>query len=404
MSNIRIIKYVIQGDNNDSVLGRISKKFGYGAYGYRKLYPFNEAIDPEKGGNPNLVKVGQIINIPAFEYVIRDGDSIERLAEATGLTVRDLTICNPELDFSYPGETILIPAALYFNNQEEINKQLVQKKHLTPLQYTIEGGDTLSEIASQYGLTKQELAYFHNAYIDKLSEMGEKTSDDRKIIDYHKIYIGRHIYIPDMTEVDAPEATSSNAQTYTSSHVVHDTSSSYDDRYENPYADGNPPSYANEQQTTVTPDVEPQQSSSYTASTPNTVTDSKESPWFSVGTKAAEEGLKISQKMKPNPIGLGIEIGIAIAPDKNNPYIAPIGDGIGNGALKVFGPEYAPWLLEETHNAAINTKDILDHLGLELPKKILDHSREAHKAVGKEHLHDQFVESILFKGPFDNGR
>lgn len=108
--------------------------------------------------NPNLIYAGQQIQIPGsnagggsgntFVYTIQSGDTLSEIAERFGTTTQALTalngISNPNL--IYAGQRILIPGSNAGGGSGN------------SFMYTIQSGDTLSEIAERFGTTTQRLA------------------------------------------------------------------------------------------------------------------------------------------------------------------------------------------------------------------------------------------------------
>lgn len=102
--------------------------------------------------NPNLIYIGEIIKVPSNGYstdyyTVQSGDTLSGIASKFGLSTSELAsinnISNPNL--IYPGQTLKL-----LSNSTSINY------------YTVKSGDTLSEIASKFGLTTSELAKLNN--------------------------------------------------------------------------------------------------------------------------------------------------------------------------------------------------------------------------------------------------
>lgn len=215
--NSKSIIYTIKyGD----MLGRLSGMFGFGAKGYEDWTYIGQNIE-----SWNDIQAGVKAKIPAVEYTIRDGDSLERIVEALNFETRFfasdysdrdpkelLQSVNPGKDFSKVGERVLLPEQLYYNNEGTINKALtVWTKH------TVAQGDSFSTIALKYGYKRSdygggwgrymqaldELKDEHNKRIDELKQQHQIDPEsveynsrfDRKITDIGKIGILWNIYI-----------------------------------------------------------------------------------------------------------------------------------------------------------------------------------------------------------------
>ena len=132
--------------------------------------------------NPNLIFIGEQLLIPTKKnssnsgnnndnenYVVKRGDTLSKIAVRYGTTVNELVqlngIQNPNL--IYIGQILKLP-----NN-----------KVRSTINYTIQRGDTLSEIALRYGTTVNELVQLNG------------------IRNPNKIYIGNKIRVPITTKV-----------------------------------------------------------------------------------------------------------------------------------------------------------------------------------------------------------
>src|SRR5690606_18714510 len=88
--------------------------------------------------NPNLIYAGQRLTVPmAGQYVVQQGDTFYRIAQRYRISVEALAAANPQVEdpnVIRPGMVLYIPAR-------------------PPLQYIVQPGDTLWQIAQAYGTT-----------------------------------------------------------------------------------------------------------------------------------------------------------------------------------------------------------------------------------------------------------
>ena len=117
----------------------------------------NELISLNGISNPNLIYPGEVLRIPGRVsesssssltiYKVQSGDTLSEIAARYGTTVNELMslngISNPNL--IYPGEVLRIPGRVSESSSSSLTISKVQS------------GDTLSEIAARYGTTVNEL-------------------------------------------------------------------------------------------------------------------------------------------------------------------------------------------------------------------------------------------------------
>ena len=70
------------------------------------------AVNPQLW-NPNLIFIGQVINIPASasDYTIQNGDTLKTIAWRFGTTLSNLLALNPQIwnaDWIYAGQVIRV--------------------------------------------------------------------------------------------------------------------------------------------------------------------------------------------------------------------------------------------------------------------------------------------------------
>ena len=104
-----------------------------------------EALNP-KIANPNLINVGQVINVASTNttpsgsaYTVKSGDTLSKIAVSYNLTLQQLEALNPQI-----------------TNPNLINVgQIINVASVST--YTVKSGDTLSGIALKYKMTLQQL-------------------------------------------------------------------------------------------------------------------------------------------------------------------------------------------------------------------------------------------------------
>lgn len=111
--------------------------------------------------DPNVIYAGQTIVLPfqqpgpssqtADLYVVREADTLSGIARRRGTSVSDITAANDlsDPDYIVVGQELLIPGTASEDPSDPFPA--------TPTDHTVEQGDTLSGIASQYGLTAEDL-------------------------------------------------------------------------------------------------------------------------------------------------------------------------------------------------------------------------------------------------------
>ncbi len=135
--------YTVQSGDT---LSEIAQNFGISL---QDLLSLNPQIS-----DPDLIYPGQIINIPSGSgssnnsnyYTVQSGDTLSEIAQNFGISLQDLLSLNPQIsdpDLIYPGQIINIPSGSGSSNNSNY--------------YTIQSGDTLSEIAQNFGVSLQDL-------------------------------------------------------------------------------------------------------------------------------------------------------------------------------------------------------------------------------------------------------
>ena len=141
--------YVVQ--NGDS-LWKIANKYGITVNELKSL----------NGLTSNNLTVGQILEVPGSSssasgtYTVKSGDSLWKIANEYGITVNELKSLNDlTSDILSIGQVLKIPSSSSSNNSGST--------------YTVKAGDSLWNIANQYGITVDELKNLNNLTSNTLS-------------------------------------------------------------------------------------------------------------------------------------------------------------------------------------------------------------------------------------------
>lgn len=113
--------------------------------------------------NPN-----DTINTESVYYTVQSGDTLSAIASRYGTTVQEIVdinnIANPNL--IYPGETLRILTNSTIHGSET--------RGTGSITYTVQRGNTLSQIASSYGVTVNDIVEANNIQNPNLIYPGEK--------------------------------------------------------------------------------------------------------------------------------------------------------------------------------------------------------------------------------------
>ncbi len=117
---------------------------------------------------PNTENPNDTINTETVFYTVQSGDTLATIANRYGTTVQELVdinqIANPNL--IYPGETIRVATNSSIHGSET--------RGTGSIIYTVQRGNTLSQIASSYGVSVNHIVEMNNIQNPNLIYPGEK--------------------------------------------------------------------------------------------------------------------------------------------------------------------------------------------------------------------------------------
>lgn len=117
---------------------------------------------------PNTDNPNDTINTETVFYTVQSGDTLSEIASRYGTTVQELAdinnITNPNL--IYPGETIRIATNSTVHGSET--------RGTGSIIYTVQRGNTLSQIANSYGVTVAHIVELNNIQNPNLIYPGQK--------------------------------------------------------------------------------------------------------------------------------------------------------------------------------------------------------------------------------------
>ncbi len=129
---------------------------------------------------PNTPNPNDSINTESVFYTVQAGDTLSEIASQYGTTVQELVdinnLANPNL--IYPGETLRIVTNSTVQGSET--------RGTGSITYTVQRGNTLSQIANSYGVSVSQIAETNNIQNPNLIYPGEKLRITRKYKYYFK--------------------------------------------------------------------------------------------------------------------------------------------------------------------------------------------------------------------------
>ncbi|WP_010099547.1 LysM peptidoglycan-binding domain-containing protein [Ornithinibacillus scapharcae] len=146
---------------------------------------------PKQTASPNTTS--------KITYTVKSGDTLSAIASKHKVSLSNLIQWNNlNTTLIYPGNVLVINKSVYTEKQNNTLKPETEKPiNTNPIStkgYTVKSGDTLSKIASQYGVT-----------IADLKKWNKLNSD--------MIYIGQKLHIGDSVNVETPNVTTPIVET-----------------------------------------------------------------------------------------------------------------------------------------------------------------------------------------------
>ena len=140
---------------------------GIGGNVDRDLYTENIFLS-DTSEIPNTQNPNDSINTETVFYTIQAGDTLSEIASRYGTTVQELVdinnLANPNL--IYPGETLRVATNSTVHGSET--------RGTGSITYTVQRGNTLSQIANAYGVTVSHIVEMNNLQNPNLIYPGEK--------------------------------------------------------------------------------------------------------------------------------------------------------------------------------------------------------------------------------------
>lgn len=120
--------------------------------------------------NPNLIYIGERLLVPEVgaqkeevEYIVKKGDTLNRIAKEYGVSVNDIVELNK----------IQNPNLIYIGQKLIIETRKFEKGDLNHILYTVKRGDTLNEISRKYNVSVNEIVNLNEIKNPNLIFVGE---------------------------------------------------------------------------------------------------------------------------------------------------------------------------------------------------------------------------------------
>lgn len=177
------LRIPINGEENVDNYVVYTVKVGDTLYNIAKKYRVSvDNIIKENNLNSNLLSIGQKLRIPNVSspdidnqygtYIVQSGDTLYKIAERYGMTVRQLMeINNLESTFLQIGQVLKVTSGGGSSSSIPLGSSCYGEGYKEPvfLTYTVRRGDNLYNIARKYGVSVDSLIELNNLKTNSLS-------------------------------------------------------------------------------------------------------------------------------------------------------------------------------------------------------------------------------------------
>ena len=177
------LRIPINGEVNVDNYVVYTVKVGDTLYNIAKKYRVSvDNIIKENNLNSNLLSIGQKLRIPNVSspdidnqygtYIVQSGDTLYKIAERYGMTVRQLMeINNLESTFLQIGQVLKVTSGGGSSSSIPLGSSCYGEGYKEPefLTYTVRRGDNLYNIARKYGVSVDSLIELNNLKTNSLS-------------------------------------------------------------------------------------------------------------------------------------------------------------------------------------------------------------------------------------------
>ena len=177
------LRIPINGEENVDNYVIYTVKVGDTLYNIAKKYRVSvDNIIKENSLNSNLLSIGQKLRIPNVTspdldnqystYIVQSGDTLYKIAERYGMTVRQLMeINNLESTFLQIGQVLKVTSGGGSSSSIPLGSSCYGEGYKEPvfITYTVRRGDNLYNIARKYGVSVDSLIELNNLKTNNLS-------------------------------------------------------------------------------------------------------------------------------------------------------------------------------------------------------------------------------------------
>ena len=177
------LRIPINGEENVDNYVIYTVKVGDTLYNIAKKYRVSvDNIIKENSLNSNLLSIGQKLRIPNVSspdidnqygtYIVQSGDTLYKIAERYGMTVRQLMeINNLESTFLQIGQVLKVTSGGGSSSSIPLGSSCYGEGYKEPvfITYTVRRGDNLYNIARKYGVSVDSLIELNNLKTNNLS-------------------------------------------------------------------------------------------------------------------------------------------------------------------------------------------------------------------------------------------